>query len=66
MLSMNPQHPELSARLPTLALELPSRTKTGYSLRKALTAQSKQIYQSDLNIVNELRGLSSSRFLGVD
>lgn len=54
---MNPQHPELSARLPTLALELPSRAKTGYSLRDARTVQSKQIYQSELNAVNELRNL---------
>lgn len=62
MLSMNPQHPELSARLPTLALELPARTMVGSSLREALTLQSRQIYQSESNVVNELRGLSSSIF----
>ena len=62
MLSMNPQHLVLLARLPTLALELPSRTKTSYSLREAQTVQSRQIYQSDLNTVNEMRILATSRF----
>lgn len=57
MLSMNPQHPELFARLPTLALELPARTMAGSSLREALTVQPRQICQLELNVVNELRTL---------
>lgn len=61
MLSMNPQHPILFARLPTLALELPARTMAGSSLREALTVQSRQIYQSKLKAVNELRSLSISK-----
>lgn len=41
MLSMNPQHLVLLARLPTLALELPARTMAGSSLREAQTVQSR-------------------------
>lgn len=52
---MNSLCPVLFARLPTLALELPARTMAGSSLREAQTAQSRQIYQSELNAVNELR-----------